>query len=81
MASTNCLNCIYLYKRPGAGNYFIYKCNYWGLETKNIIPQSVIINSIGKKCPFYIKKEINKNKKKEDNPDKEKNDNDSGIII
>ena len=61
--STNCFNCAYLSKRPGVGNYFIFKCSYWGLTTQKVLPQSVIISSIGKRCPFFKqKKTINNNK-------------------
>jgi hypothetical protein len=58
MPLTTCYNCEFLSKRPGAGNYFIYKCSYWGLVTQNIIPSSVVFSSIGKKCPFFVKKNI-----------------------
>jgi len=69
----NCYNCYYLSKRPGAGNYFIYKCSYWGIVTKRILPQSTVISSIGKRCPFFIMIEKNKNKNKKI---KKKNNND-----
>ena len=61
--STNCLNCAYLSKRAGVRNYFIFKCSYWGLTTQKILPQSVIINSIGKRCPFFKPKKSTKTKK------------------
>ncbi len=69
--NTNCLNCIYLSKRAGTGNYFIFKCSYWGLTTQKILPQSVIISSIGKKCPFFKQKKIKRSD--EDTNDDNKN--------
>ena len=79
MANTNCLNCYYLYKRAGVGNYFIYKCNYWGIISQRILPQSVVISAIGKKCPFFRKLESKNvpNKKKGSN----KKNNGLDIII
>jgi hypothetical protein len=78
MALTTCYNCEYLSKRPGTGNYFIYKCSYWGLVTQNIIPSSVVFNSIGKKCPFFLQKmKINKKK----NNDTPKDDKDGLDIV
>ena len=78
MASTNCYSCTYLSKRSGAGNYFIFTCKYWGIITKKILPQQAVIESIGKKCPFYniIKRSIiNKavNKDNQNNNKKDKN--------
>ena len=80
----NCYNCMYFSKRPGVRNYFIYKCSYWGIISQKVLPQSVIISSIGKRCPFF-KKKINKkqfikkdNKKIDDN---NFNDDDLDIII
>ena len=68
----SCNTCKYLSKRPGAGNYFIYKCSYWGLVTQKALPQSIVINSIGKPCPFHILKTFsdikeNKNSKSDNN--------------
>ncbi len=77
LAKTNCFNCIYLSKRPGIRNYFIYKCSYWGLTTQKILPQSVIINSIGKRCPFFKQKKFGKVNRKLNN----KNNNGLDIII
>jgi hypothetical protein len=62
---SGCNNCEYLSKRPGIGNYFIYKCSYWGLITQRVLPQSVIISSIGKRCPFFKQKIINSATKKD----------------
>ena len=61
--STNCLNCVYLSKRAGIRNYFIFKCSYWGLTTQKILPQSIIISTIGKRCPFFKQKKQVKTKK------------------
>jgi len=57
MTNQNCNYCQYLSKKPGMGNYFIYTCNYWGLTTKRILPQTVVASSIGKKCPFFKEKQ------------------------
>jgi hypothetical protein len=76
MNQPNCLHCNYLSRKLGRGNYFIYKCNYWGLVTQKVLPQSVVISSIGKRCPFYREKvKMNKNKKNEDNG------NDGGLDV
>jgi hypothetical protein len=68
MSNSNCYQCIYLSKRPGAGNYFIFKCSYWGIMSQQVLPQSAVINSIGKRCEFFVKKKDSasseKNKKK-----------------
>ena len=65
MSNTNCNQCEYLSKRPGSGNYYIYKCSYWGIVSQQILPQTVIFNSIGKKCPFFKQKtKINKTTEK-----------------
>jgi hypothetical protein len=64
MSLSNCNTCDYLSKRPGTGNYFIYKCSYWGLLTQRVLPQSVVISSIGKRCPFHKEKASLKSKKK-----------------
>jgi hypothetical protein len=79
MTTKNCYNCEYFSKRPGVGNYFIYKCAYWGLTTQNIIPQSVVISSIGKKCPFFKEKGKKSIKKIEEKP--EKNNPDDGFDL
>jgi hypothetical protein len=65
MGQSGCNFCEYLSKRPGAGSYFIYKCAYWGLMTQRVLPQSVVISSIGKRCPFF--KERTTPNKKNDN--------------
>ena len=75
LTNKNCYHCTFFYKRPGIGNYFIYKCKYWGLESKGILPQSIVISSIGKKCPFFVRK---KNDKKSEEMNK---DNDGFDII
>ena len=62
LSNTNCFNCIYLSKRPGVGNYFIYKCSFWGIISQNILPHSVVINSIGEKCDFFKEREIKSSK-------------------
>ncbi|HOV13110.1 MAG TPA: hypothetical protein PK771_02405 [Spirochaetota bacterium] len=68
---TGCNSCEYLSKRAGVGNYFVYKCSYWGLVTEKILPQSVVISSLGKPCPFYKEKvkktKINNDSNKKDN--------------
>jgi hypothetical protein len=61
MSNSSCYLCIHLSKRPGKGNYFIYTCNHWGIICQNVLPQSVVISSIGKKCDFFIKKSLSKN--------------------
>lgn len=73
----SCNSCEYLTKRPGIGNYFIYKCGYWGLITERILPQSTVISAIGKPCPFFKEKVKNAKSKKEEN--KEAN-NDENIL-
>jgi hypothetical protein len=80
LSVNNCLNCEYLSKRPGgSGGYFIFKCSYWGLVSQNILPQTVVFSSIGKKCPFYKKKELKNNKKIND--EKESNSGDLDITV
>ena len=78
MSNTNCYHCIYFHKRPGVGNYFIYKCIYWGITTQKILPQSVVISSIGEKCPFFKKKE---QQKSNDNTKNKKNGDGFDIIV
>ena len=65
MPAFGCFNCYYLSKKPGTKASFIFECKYWGLITERVLPQSVIINSIGKKCPFFkeIIKEVKTQKK------------------
>ncbi|HOJ63213.1 MAG TPA: hypothetical protein PLE45_02220 [Spirochaetota bacterium] len=70
----SCLKCEYLSKRPGIGNYFIWKCNYWGLICKEILPQYIVASSIGRKCPFF-KEKIIKNQKSNNNTTQENNGN------
>jgi hypothetical protein len=68
MKKKSCIHCQFLSKRPGAGPFFIYKCGYWGLVTKQVLPMTVVIQSIGKRCPFFIarksviEKEVDKKK-------------------
>jgi hypothetical protein len=74
MNNTNCNYCEYLSKRPGSGNYFIYKCSYWGIVSQQILPQTAILNSIGKKCPFFkVKNKIKKDTEKNNKPDNNNN--------
>jgi hypothetical protein len=80
MNNTNCNFCEYLSKRAGTGNYFIYICKHWGITSQGILPQSVIINTIGKKCPFF-KKNNNIKKTKEKTNISEKKDDNLDIII
>jgi len=75
----SCYNCKYLTKRAGVGNYFIFKCSYWGLVTQRVLPQSVIIRSIGKSCPFFEQKEGKKDTK--DNPNGNNSPNSSNFDI
>lgn len=75
--STNCLNCIYLSKRAGVRNYFIFRCSYWGLTTQKILPQTVVINSIGHRCPFFKQKKIVRS----DKNSVKKNNNGLDIIV
>jgi len=79
----NCYNCRFFYRRPGVKNYFIYKCSYWGIVSKNILPQIVVMQSIGKKCPFFKMKNNNKKDNKKNNDDNKinKDDDDLDIII
>ena len=70
--NTNCLNCAYLSKRVGIGNYFIFNCYYWGLTTQKILPQSVVISSIGKRCPFFKQKKVKKSNRNINNNNKNK---------
>lgn len=67
----NCNNCEYLSKRAGVGPYFIYKCSYWGLVCERVLPQSVVMSSIGKPCPFFKEK----TRRQHSTDDKDKNDN------
>ncbi len=73
----DCLNCIYLSRRPGMGAYFIWTCHYWGLVSKKILPQYIVASSIGKKCPFFKQKIIKKDKPQNINS----NNNEIDIII
>lgn len=75
--NTNCLNCEYLSKQAGARNYFIFKCSYWGLITQKVLPQTAVISSIGKRCPFFKQKKYKKNIK---NLNDEKKNNGFDII-
>lgn len=81
MANTSCYNCLYLSKRPGVGNYFIFKCSYWGIISQKILPQSVVIESIGKKCPFFTSKKKNINNKKSNKKDIDDKDDDFDITV
>lgn len=53
MNKINCFNCTYFSKSPGIRNYFIFICHYWGLRSINKLPQLIVFESIGKKCPFF----------------------------
>lgn len=55
-----CLKCLYLSKKPGMGAYFIWRCNYWGLVCKKILPEYIVASSIGEKCPFFKQKIVKK---------------------
>jgi len=76
MIKENCNKCIFFSKKPGIKNYFIFICKYWGLESINKLPNLIIFESIGKKCPFF-KEKINQNKSK----DHDKNSDGLNIII
>lgn len=73
----SCLKCEYLSKRPGIGAYFIWICNYWGLISKKILPQSIVKESIGRECPFFKEKII----KKKDSHSIDNNDDNINIIV
>ncbi|MCG8568573.1 MAG: hypothetical protein MJB14_00390 [Spirochaetes bacterium] len=60
---SSCYTCKYLKKRPGRGSYFIFHCKAWDLTCQQILPQSIVIQSIGKKCPFFKKMMLLNNKK------------------
>lgn len=82
MPSTNCYHCEYLSKRAGAGNYFIYKCSYWGIVTQNVLPHTAVISSIGRRCPFFKPKKVKSNDIKNNNKKiNDDNDLDSGFDI
>jgi len=70
----SCYNCQYLSKKPGVKNYFVYKCEYWGLVCQGVLPQSVVISSIGKKCPFF-KEKLTKPKNSATNKNENNNSN------
>lgn len=60
--NVNCHKCIFFNKSPGIRNYFIFFCSFWGLKSINKLPYYVIFESIGKECPFFKQKKIEKNK-------------------
>jgi hypothetical protein len=80
LSSSTCITCKYFSKRPGSGSYFINKCSYWGIVSQNILPQSIVISSIGKRCPFFKQKILKKNKIETD-VKKNNSDNNFDIII
>lgn len=71
-----CLDCEYFSRRPGVRSCFINKCAYWGLVSKNVLPDRVVFSSIGKECPFFKKKTLPKS-----NEPKSKSDNNNLDII
>ena len=64
-----CLDCEYFTRRPGVKSCFINKCAYWGLVSKNVLPDKVVFSSIGKECPFFKKKIIPNNNQPVKKPD------------
>ncbi len=77
MKKESCYSCIYFSKKPGLKNYFIYICSYWGLKSINKLPQIVIYESIGKKCPFFTQNKSSDTKRTE----KKGKDDNLNIII
>lgn len=60
-----CLTCFYLSRSVGRGNRFIYFCKQWQLESEKWIPFGVVKSALGKPCPFYQRKQLERTHFKE----------------
>ena len=53
----NCNSCCYLSRRSSnSGQFYIYTCSQWHIESAKRIPYGVVKSSIGRSCPFYLAK-------------------------
>ncbi len=78
--SHNCLNCTHFTKILKKGSYLVYRCDFWNLESYQMLPCSAVISSIGKRCEFFSEKSGNSNIE-ENSPKKTDSNTNDGIDV
>lgn len=80
-----CYKCKFLSKILSGKSSIIYKCSAWRLKTVSIVPEKVVLQSIGEeKCPLFKendKRFIDTNSAEQNKLTKVDSDSDVDILI